>query len=177
MSGYNSLDIMRFRPLLGGDFLNWTSLNFYWIPIVILINIRLIEIYQYCCRLWATWPTTGWPCMKMWTLTLWEKLCGTTSTVFTAYGQSSSKSCDQRSFYLCRLCCVWDVFDCPRAATMITTTAAWTCCWSARWRCSLKPWPVTPSRPRRAFTTPSGDASDTPKRYEHRTQSRNQMTF
>lgn len=42
------------------------------------------------CRLWATWLITGWPCMKTWTLTLWGKLCGTTSTASTAYGWCST---------------------------------------------------------------------------------------
>lgn len=46
-----------------------------------------LNILQCFHRLWATWPTTGWPCMKMWTLTLWGKLCGTTSTVCTGYGK------------------------------------------------------------------------------------------
>lgn len=55
--------------------------------------------------------------------------------------------------------------SCPPATTT-TTTAAWTCCWSAPWRCLLKPWPAIPSRPPPASTTPSGGTSDTRKRYE-----------
>lgn len=74
----------------------WNGILF-WLQITVYINLsaenRLIdwaccnEIERCLCRLWATWPTTGWPCMKVWTLTLWGKLCGTTSTVCTGYGQ------------------------------------------------------------------------------------------
>lgn len=100
----------------------------------------------------------------MWTLTLWEKLSGTTSTVCTGYGQCSQESCAQFESQLVSAVSVTKLRT--SAATTIMTTAAWTCCWSALWRSLLKPWPVIPSRPRLAFTTHSGDTSGTPKRYE-----------
>lgn len=98
--------------------------------------------------------------MKAWTRTRWEKLCGTTSTACTGYGQSRSPP-DERS----RVPRVPNAPSPPRCAvTTTTTTAASTCCWSAPWRCLSKPWPATPSRPPLASTSPSGGTSDTRKR-------------
>ena len=49
-SGYTiSRDNIRFGPLLGGNFSNWTSFNFNWIPLVYKVFLSLLASLGECC--------------------------------------------------------------------------------------------------------------------------------